>query len=79
VGGRSVLFVGAAASMVQGAQRRVGYRSNYSFEPSVAAVIIAGMPIAIAASAKTRLSIMIFLVTWPASFDADRKHQEPSC
>jgi hypothetical protein len=39
-------------------------------------VIIAGMPIATAASAKTRPSIMIFPVT--CKLDAsDRKHQEP--
>ena len=65
----------AAASVVRAPSVATGYQSNSSFEPSVAAVIIAGMPIAIAASAKTRPSIMIFPVTSPASFDASDRNR----
>jgi hypothetical protein len=90
-GGRMAAEVGCSRSRSGAVRRRNGfdgqrrlavargYRSNSSFEPSVVAAIIAGMPIATAASAKIKASIMIFPVILPASFgESDRKHQEPS-
>jgi hypothetical protein len=58
-------------------QRQLALRvaTDQSFEPSVVAVIIAGMPIATAASAKIKVSIMTFPVILPASFGAS----DPSC
>jgi hypothetical protein len=57
-----------------------GYQSNSSFVPSVVAVIIAGMPIATAASAKIKASIMIFSVIFAGKLRRIwSKHQEPSC
>ncbi len=81
VGGRSALLVGATRFNGQRPTSVArGYQSNSSFEPSVAAVIIAGMPIAAAASAKIRASIIIFPVILPACFGhLIRNHQEPSC
>jgi hypothetical protein len=71
VGGRSALLVGATRFNGQRPTSVArGYQSNSSFEPSVAAVIIAGMPIAAAASAKIRASIIIFPVILPACFGA---------
>jgi hypothetical protein len=66
VGGRAALLVGAIRFDGQWPSSVArGYQSSSSFEPSVAAVIIAGMPIAAAASVKIRASIIIFPVICP--------------
>jgi hypothetical protein len=56
------------------------YQSNFSFAPSVAAVMIAGMPIARAASAKAKSSNMgLPLQLFRSNSNApDREHRAPS-